>query len=264
MTRILEHDLKGLFTKHPRQTRLERKISQILGFSASFTGLFALFFLLFNFPAYAQRVTWITLNRLGKTTSSVLENSSTKSLLPRVSSGPGQMVVPTQAREAGALADNHIFISKINLSAPVVWGSRSQTILQDLERGVAHFAGTARPGEPGNVFITGHSSNFWWNKGRFNQVFALLDQLDKGDQIVITYQGKQYWYQVFDQMVVKPNQTEVLDPTDQPILSLMTCTPVGTTLKRLVIRAKQVDPTPSTDQKTIQRTKPPSILPAIR
>lgn len=143
------------------------------------------------------------------------------------------------------LAPNRLTIPKIGVDAPVIWNSDPQRLLQDLARGVAHYKGTARPNDrSGNVFITGHSSNFIWDKGQYNRVFANLDKLVVGDLIALTTDKKEFVYQVKDKIVIKPSELNVLNPTTSPTLSLMTCVPVGTNLLRLIVHADLVKSVP--------------------
>ena len=135
--------------------------------------------------------------------------------------------------------DNHLIIPKLDINVPITWNVPADNNLPALENGVAHYAGTAHPGEIGNVFIFGHSSYYWWNKGSYKEIFANLDQLQVGDKIYATFQGQAYTYTVTEKKVVKPTQTEVLNQTHDRIISLMTCVPVGTTLNRLVVIAQQ-------------------------
>jgi LPXTG-site transpeptidase (sortase) family protein len=153
------------------------------------------------------------------------------------------------ASTAGAIAptDNSIIIPKINVNAPIEYISSVQEndILTALESGVVHYANTALPGQPGNVAIFGHSSNDWWEPGNYKFVFVLLDKLSPGDIIYIDYQGTRYAYQVQSSTVVDPTDVAVLNPTPTPTLTLITCSPPGTSLRRLVVTAKQITPTPS-------------------
>ena len=90
------------------------------------------------------------------------------------------------------------------------------------------YPGTARPGEVGNVFIFGHSSNYPWIASEYNDVFALLNSLENGDEITVYYNQQKYIYRITDRAIVKPGDTDVLftrDPTKKEI-SLMTCWPV--------------------------------------
>ncbi|HUD11392.1 MAG TPA: class D sortase [Candidatus Saccharimonadia bacterium] len=145
-------------------------------------------------------------------------------------------------------AANTISIPKINVDAPVNYLASIQEsdIETSLQTGVVHYGDTALPGQAGNVAIFGHSSNDWWEPGNYKFVFVLLDKLAPGDNITIDYQSKRYVYQVTNSQVVNPTDISVLDPTSTPTLSLITCTPPGTSLRRLVVTAKQIYPNPAT------------------
>lgn len=136
--------------------------------------------------------------------------------------------------------NNNLFIPKISVDAPISWNINSDDTLPALEKGVAQYAGTALPGQVGNLFISGHSSYYWWKDGSYKEIFALLDKLEKGDKIYVTYEKKVYVYQVTDKKIVKPTNVEVLDQTNTKTLSLMTCFPVGTNINRLIVTAKQI------------------------
>ncbi|MDD5731580.1 MAG: class D sortase [Patescibacteria group bacterium] len=147
--------------------------------------------------------------------------------------------------------DNTLMIPKIGVQAPIVFAkTRAQSEVDKLLlEGVVHYFDTAFPGEEGNVFITGHSSYYWWSNGKFNTIFSILDKLVVGDIIYVNYGGNRYTYKVFDMKVVSPKELSVLNQNDnESILSLMTCTPVGTNYKRLVVRASQVDPDPKNNK----------------
>ena len=136
--------------------------------------------------------------------------------------------------------DNNLYIPKIAIDVPVSWNVSDANTLPALENGVAHYLGTALPGQPGNVFISGHSSFYWWNKGSFKEIFALLDKMQIGDNIYISYHGALYTYRVIDKKTVKPSDMSVLNQTNTKTLSLMTCVPVGTNLNRLIVTAQQI------------------------
>jgi LPXTG-site transpeptidase (sortase) family protein len=141
-----------------------------------------------------------------------------------------------------------ISIPKINVNAPVVYASdnNESDILTDLESGVVHYANTAMPGQPGNSVIFGHSSNDWWEPGNYKFVFVLLDKLQAGDTFTVNYNSHQYLYQVTGTQVVEPTDLSVLNQTPDPEMTLITCTPPGTSWKRLVVTAKQISPAPTT------------------
>jgi LPXTG-site transpeptidase (sortase) family protein len=150
--------------------------------------------------------------------------------------------------------DNFLIIPKLSLHVPLVepptqnllkqnWKEVEEDIQHALLGGVILYPGTARPGQAGNVFITGHSSYYAFVRSRFKSVFARLSELEPGDEYWITFGGDRHRYRVQSKREVSPNDITVLDqPLDQRIGTLMTCTPVGTTLRRLVVLAQEIDP----------------------
>lgn len=140
--------------------------------------------------------------------------------------------------------EKKIIISKINVEAPIVepLSIKEDDVLKALEGGVVHYSNTALPGEIGNVFITGHSSNYRWAKGDYNYIFANLNKLKNDDLIIINYEGEIYTYKVFEIKVVLPSDVSVLNQGTESIISIMTCDPPGTALKRRVVKAIQIEP----------------------
>ncbi|MFC1729806.1 sortase [candidate division KSB1 bacterium] len=148
--------------------------------------------------------------------------------------------------------DNRLVIPKLGKSVPLVnmsaehiegenWNELEKQIQEGLRGGVVHYPGTAKPGQNGNVFLTGHSSYYVWDKGEFKDVFATLSKLEVGDRYYVYYDQSKYIYEVNEKKEVKPSNVDVLyQPNDEKISTLMTCTPVGTTLRRLIITADQV------------------------
>jgi len=143
-------------------------------------------------------------------------------------------------------SESRVVIPKINVDAPIVFmdSKNNEDILEAIKNGVAHYAGTAMPGRIGNTFLTGHSSYYWWSGGQYNQVFALLNRLEANDLVYIYHKNGIYVYRVRTSIVVNPSQTEVLDPTPTPTLSLMTCVPLGTNLRRLIVKADLISTPP--------------------
>ncbi len=147
-----------------------------------------------------------------------------------------------------------LLIPKLNLRAPIVtiptdslvredWKQLETDIQQGLEGGVVHYPGTAEPGQAGNFFLTGHSSYFPWAAGNYKAIFARLGELSVGDEYWIYHGGDKYRYVIESKKEIQPSDVTVLDqPIGKRISTIMTCTPVGTTLRRLIISAQEVDP----------------------
>ena len=111
----------------------------------------------------------------------------------------------------------------------------------DLQAGLVHLPGSAIPGEKGNVFISGHSaaSIFFPLKRVY---FSKLQDLKKGDEIVLNAGGSKFVYQVIGLRVVDPKDVTVVNPPDMQgrYISLMTCVPPGLNFKRLVVLGKML------------------------
>lgn len=145
--------------------------------------------------------------------------------------------------------DMRLIIPRINQNLPVVmvssenliarnWDGLENDIQEKLKEGVIHYPGTGFPDKPGNTVITGHSSYFPWDPGRFKDVFALLNDVEKGDKIALYYDQNKYIYQVSDKKIVMPSEIDILKQpknNTENKLTLITCTPIGTNLKRLVV-----------------------------
>ena len=139
--------------------------------------------------------------------------------------------------------DFAIVIPKIGAVAPVVGDVDPfdpKNYLPALFRGVAHARGTAYPGEFGNTYIFAHSTDSFYNVGRYNAVFYLIGKLEKGDEIDIYYKGEKIVYEVTDKKVVGPEAVKYLGKLGEwNTLTLQACYPPGTTLKRLVVVANE-------------------------
>lgn len=145
-----------------------------------------------------------------------------------------------------------IIIPKINVDAPVVYDvpSLAEHVVQEkLKGGVVHYpipGASSVPGQKGNTVILGHSSNDVFDDGAYKFVFVQLDKMEKGDTFYINYNGTRYTYSVTEKKIILPTEvSSLVIATDKPIATLVTCTPVGTAEKRLVLMAEQISPDPT-------------------
>jgi sortase A len=144
-----------------------------------------------------------------------------------------------------------LIIPKINVDVPVVYDVTTYdeaAIQAGLERGVVHYGNTPVPGQAGNNVIVGHSSNNFFNGGKYKFAFVLLEKLEIGDTFILNYEGKRYIYRVFNKVIVEPTDFSIIQPTPKPSTTLITCTPPGTSWQRLAIQAEQISPSPSEAQ----------------
>lgn len=132
-----------------------------------------------------------------------------------------------------------IKIEKIGIVAPIIAnvdGATKDIYNKKLKNGVAHLKGSSFPGQGGNIFIFGHSSSNI-GEGLYSKIFARLGKLEKGDKIIIFYKNKEYIYSVFEKKIVEKTDISVIESTKEEQLTLMTCWPVGTAEKRLIIKS---------------------------
>jgi sortase A len=122
-----------------------------------------------------------------------------------------------------------VVIPRLNITAVVRSGVDDKT----LKRAVGHVPTTALPGRPGNVGLAAHRDTFFRN----------LRGVRKGDLIRMITPGGEYDYRVESTKIVTPKNVEVLNPTKENALTLVTCYPfnyVGSAPKRFIVRAKQI------------------------
>lgn len=136
-----------------------------------------------------------------------------------------------------------IVIEKINVNAPIIANvsvTDPNAYNKALRDGVAQAINTALPPDPrGNVYLFAHSSLDFWQLGQYATVFNLVRKLEQGDVVHVFYHGFDYTYNVISKEIVPGFNTYPLDRrTIEPILTLQTCDPPGTTLNRLVVTAK--------------------------
>lgn len=147
--------------------------------------------------------------------------------------------------------DPVLIIPKINVEVPIVFDTTPDhaSQMKAMNDGVAWFGiagANSHPGQVGNTVLSGHSSNDILESGNYKFIFAKLDQLTEKDTFYINYEGKRYTYSVTRMEVVKPTEVnKLIYPTDKPVVTLITCTPLGTSLNRLLVTAEQISPSPS-------------------
>ena len=109
----------------------------------------------------------------------------------------------------------------------------------DLKKSLIQYPQTALPGQLGNSVVFGHSVlPQFFNPKNYLTIFSTLYKLKQGDEIFIDYDGVKYKYVIDEMFEVKPTDLSVLEQRfDQKNLTLITCSPPGTYLRRLIIKA---------------------------
>lgn len=159
------------------------------------------------------------------------------------------IVDPSSSIEVGP--EPRMIIPKINIDAPVVYGvgPDHDSQMKAMESGIAHFSipgANAVPGQIGNTVMAAHSSNDVFAPGDYKFVFAQNERLVEGDIIHMNYEGVRYTYSVTTTEVVLPTEVSKIQlETDKPMLTLISCVPLGTAQKRLLVFAEQISPDPN-------------------
>jgi sortase A len=169
--------------------------------------------------------------------STTTTSGATSTTAPTATTAPATLSpAPADGDPVGVIK-----IDKIGVDKVVVEG----TSVPDLRKGPGHYTGSPLPGQLGNAAIAGHRTTY-------GAPFGDLDQLSQGDKISVrTLTGTWQYVLVDDPFAVKPDQTEVLDPTIDPAtgqalatLTLTTCEPKYQATERLVVKAKLSDTKP--------------------
>jgi sortase A len=119
-----------------------------------------------------------------------------------------------------------IQIPSISVDAPVVQGDG----WEQLKKGVAQHPGSADPGQIGNMVLSAHNDVF-------GEIFRYLDQLERGDQIIIYTPQHSFTYIITNIQIVKPTDVEVMASTPNPTVTLISCYPYMVDNQRIVVQA---------------------------
>jgi LPXTG-site transpeptidase (sortase) family protein len=138
--------------------------------------------------------------------------------------------------------NDFFYYPRLGITAPVEWDVLKYEVAQRMPDGLIQLSGTAELDQNGDILVAGHSSYYWWNKGKYKNVFAPLTQSKAEDGIVIRKKDVTYFYKV--SRVYQIGGSEGLSinvgGSYPKKLNLMTCVPIGTSLRRLIVEAEFV------------------------
>ena len=135
-----------------------------------------------------------------------------------------QSVTPQPIPTPGPGQPTRLQIPAINVDAQIVPGDT----WDQLKKGVGQHLGTANPGERGNLVLSAHNDVF-------GEIFRHLDQLKPGDEVIV-YAGQQrYRYTISESRLVAPTQVDVMAPTNEPTLTLISCYPYLVDNQRIAV-----------------------------
>jgi sortase A len=155
------------------------------------------------------------------------------STLPAASTTTAAPVVPTAAPIPGMEeAVARLEIPRIGVNRIVVEGATAEA----LTKGPGHFAETPLPGQLGNAAVAGHRTTHL-------HPFFDIDELQPGDEIIVTTLNGRYVYHVTGTEIVEPDDYAAVIPTTdvtKATLTLVSCTPRYSAKNRIVVRSELV------------------------
>jgi sortase A len=120
-----------------------------------------------------------------------------------------------------------IQIPALGVDGPIVQGDG----WEQLKKGVGQHIGTGDPGEEGNLVLSAHNDIF-------GEIFRDLDRLKPGDEVILYTNQHAYSYVVSGSKIVEPTEVEVMAPTRQPVVTLISCYPYMVDDQRIVVTAQ--------------------------
>jgi sortase A len=124
-----------------------------------------------------------------------------------------------------------IQIPAIGVDAPIVMGDD----WEQLKKGVGQFIFSPNPGENGNLVLSAHNDVF-------GEIFRDLDRLQPGDVVVVYTSQRQFTYIITGTQVVEPTRVEVMAPTPNPTITLVSCYPYMVNTQRIIVSAALQNP----------------------
>lgn len=218
---ILKSKIRKKAIENAKKTRRGRKLIPIL---AGVLVILLILFLQYNRLIFAPIMAYVSPGNVPASEIEAIDPTITQTVSP----------------------EPRLLIPKLNVDVPIHFGIPLSSVMSSMNNGVAHYriaGASAYPGEIGNLVITGHSAGDIYSSNQYKYIFSGLERLEDGDLIYVNYESKRYTYQVFKKEVVEPsNVASLVIETDKPILTLVTCTPLGTSRYRLLVFAEQISP----------------------
>lgn len=179
----------------------------------------------------AESTTLAPLTEAPTTTAATTTSSSVYAGPPTL--GPNDTLpVPIAPPKEDGTRDEEIVLGSISIPAidveqPLLQGIRLKTF----DLGVGHWPGTALPGQVGNVVLGGHRTSGI-------RPFRDLDQLKKGDEIIVTSEEGTFVYIVDGTTIVDPvSGMWIIDQSTDATMTLFACHPPGSVRQRIIVFA---------------------------
>lgn len=139
-------------------------------------------------------------------------------------------------------SDIHSSVTTYRITIPrlKIENADVSTVDTDVNSHLVHFPGTAMPPTTGNGVIFGHSTlPQLYDPKNYRTIFANIHNLIVGDEIHASVNKTQFTYKIISMTILDADDTSYLSqPSDDSYLTIVTCTPPGTTWKRLIVKSR--------------------------
>ncbi|MDP3987577.1 MAG: sortase [Candidatus Levybacteria bacterium] len=238
---------KYYYQKHKKKNF--KKIIRFLSLFISFVSFAAILYIFFPFiswqvyfaPVFASSDIAVPIPKttvVSSQTFTSLFSNAANSISGTNYSNP-QNWFPTYRTKA-RLDETKIPIFNLSIPKLGIKNALVSTTDNELDKHLVNYVGTAIPPDNGTAIIFGHSTlPQLFNPNNYKTIFATLYTLKVGDEFSATVTGITYTYKIHSITVVDPSDTSIFtQDMNTSHITLVTCTPPGTTWKRLIIKAK--------------------------
>jgi len=167
---------------------------------------------------------WYVVEQLSTSYYQAMSNRELEAIRIPVTAAP---VPRSRVRLTRGSLVGRVDVPRVGVSSVIREGDDTGT----LRHSVGHIPETALPGDPGNAGLAGHRDTF----------FRRLKDVRTGDRIVVTTADSVLHYVIRATRIVGPDDVSVLNPTQSPTLTLVTCYPfnyIGAAPKRFIVQAE--------------------------
>src|SRR5581483_265550 len=235
--------MKKYYYKKSKKINL-RSFGKIAGLFLSLTGIVSLFYVIspliswqvYFAPVFAESsyqapipktvvITKSTITTLFENATTGVDYTNAQNWFPRMVSKNAQ---------SPKVSSYFLLVPKLGIKDALV-----STVDYNLADHLVNYSGTAIPADNGNSVVIGHSTlPQLFDPKNYKTIFANAYKLVVGDEFLATVQNVEYKYKIFSITVVDPDDTSAFSQSyDNSYLTVITCTPPGTTWKRLIIRS---------------------------
>lgn len=150
--------------------------------------------------------------------------------------GPASTIAPAEALRED---QSSIMLPQLEEPLPLIYSDTldEPKVQEYLKQGAVVLPLGTAFGEEGNVVVTAHSSGTQ-SFGPYRFAFSKLAELKNGDEFTVQTDKAKYTYKVYGQDIVWPTQVDKLPQDNRSTVTLVTCWPLWTNYKRLLVHSE--------------------------